>query len=504
MSKSDSFFTKLPKVTTSTQMSSTYEVLVIGLLQGEEAPILVIGENLLDDREADQIDAALASVGATGEQGEIWRLPSPAGFPVASVLAVGLGAGPKAENNESVRKAAGVAARYLEGVSSVITTLGDIDMQAAAEGFLLGAYSFSRFFTQKEKTKTPLGQVAFLVSENSEKTVKETLKKAAIIAESVAMARDFINTPSNYLFPESYAKLVASEAEKYGLTTEILDKPALEKGKYGGILAVGHGADHDPRLVRISYKPKGKKLKKVALVGKGITFDSGGLSLKPPKSMETMTCDMGGSAVMIASIFAAARLKLPIAVTATIPMAENMPSARATRPGDVITHYNGLTSEVLNTDAEGRIVLGDAISRAVEDKPDYLMEASTLTGAQVVALGSRIFGVMGDDEFRNKVVSIATEAGEKAWGMPLPEELKADLSSRVADVANISSVPEAGMLIAGLYLQHFVPQSLPWVHMDIAGPAFNTRGASGYYPKGGTGIPVRSIVAVLADLAHEK
>jgi leucyl aminopeptidase len=219
--------------------------------------------------------------------------------------------------------------------------------------------------------------------------------------------------------------------------------------------------------------------------------------------MDHMTSDMSGAACVVATICLAAEQNLPVNVTATVPMAENMPSGTAYRPGDVLTMYGGKTVEVLNTDAEGRLILGDAIVRACEDGPDYLVETSTLTGAQTVALGARTAGVMGTEAWRDRVTGAAAGVGEGAWAMPLPEELRGDLDSRIADIANVTGHRFGGMLVAGLFLREFVAEGVPWAHIDIAGPAFNTGGPHGYTPKGGTGLPVRTLAAVLADVAGQ-
>ena len=229
---------------------------------------------------------------------------------------------------------------------------------------------------------------------------------------------------------------------------------------------------------------KNKKAKKVALVGKGITFDTGGISIKPAANMHHMTSDMGGAAAVIATVVLAAKQQLPIDVIATVPMAENMPSSTAQRPGDVLTQYGGITVEVLNTDAEGRLILADAIVRACEDKPDYLIETSTLTGAQTVALGARTPGVMGSDEFRDRVAAISQAVGENGWPMPLPEELKDDLKSTVADLANVSGSRYAGMLVAGTYLREFVADGVQWAHIDIAAPGVQHRRPVGLHRQG--------------------
>jgi leucyl aminopeptidase len=318
-----------------------------------------------------------------------------------------------------------------------------------------------------------------------------------------------VNTPPSHLFPAEFAKRAKALGESVGLEVEVLDDKALQKAGYGGVIGVGQGSSRPPRLVRLTHRgsklakgKKGKAGKRVALVGKGITFDTGGISIKPAASMHYMTSDMGGAAAVIATVALAAQQQLPIDVIATVPMAENMPSATAQRPGDVLTQYGGTTVEVLNTDAEGRLILADAIVRACEDDPDYLIETSTLTGAQTVALGARIPGVMGSDEFRDRVAAISQRVGENGWPMPLPDELKDDLKSTVADLANVSNQRFAGMLVAGVFLREFVADGVSWAHIDVAGPAYNTGSPWGYTPKGATGVPTRTMFEVLEDIAQ--
>jgi leucyl aminopeptidase len=321
------------------------------------------------------------------------------------------------------------------------------------------------------------------------------------VATAVATARDFVNTPPSHLFPGEFADRAKALGKAAGLEVEVLDEKALEKAGYGGIIGVGKGSSRPPRLVRLIHRGAKRKGKTVALVGKGITFDTGGISIKPALNMHQMTSDMGGAAAVIATVVLAAKQKVAVDVIATVPMAENMPSSTAQRPGDVLTQYGGITVEVLNTDAEGRLILADAIVRACEDGPDYLIETSTLTGAQTVALGSRTPGVMGSDDFRDRVAALSQEVGENGWPMPLPEELKDDLKSTVADLANVSGSRFAGMLVAGVYLREFVAEGVEWAHVDIAGPAYNTGGPWGYTGKGGTGVPTRTMFAVIEDVA---
>ncbi|HET9875362.1 MAG TPA: leucyl aminopeptidase, partial [Mycobacterium sp.] len=426
-------------------------------------------------------------------------------LPVASVLTVGLGKPRDEWPAEVIRRAAGAAARALNGTEAVVSTLaglpGDGVIAAGIEGLILGGYRFTAFRSEKTAPKDPvLGKITVL---SSAKDAKAEAAHAADVATAVATARDLVNTPPSHLFPAEFAWRAKELGESVGLHIEVLDDKALAKAGYGGVIGVGQGSSRPPRLVRLSYRAKTRKRpKKVALVGKGVTFDTGGISIKPAASMHYMTSDMGGAATVIATVVLAARRRLPIDVIATVPMAENMPSATAQRPGDVLTQYGGTTVEVLNTDAEGRLILADAIVRACEDNPDYLIETSTLTGAQTVALGTRTPGVMGSDEFRDRVAAISQAVGENGWPMPLPDELADDLKSTVADLANVSGQRFAGMLVAGVYLREFVADGVQWAHIDVAGPAYNTGSPWGYTPKGGTGVPTRTMFAVLEDIAE--
>ncbi len=479
------------------------DVVVIGTLAGDDGPVLAPGAAVADAAFDGRLADLLATLGASGKAEEIVKLPTLGKLGAAVVLAVGLG---KADEKggvtaEQVRRAAGAAGRALAGTERAFVTLSELDLQAAVEGIVLGAYSFTEY--RSEKGDGQVAKVDFASpTEGVAREHKATLKAASLIAEAVTIARDLTNTPPNDLYPASFADRAKKLAEANGLEFEALDEKALKRKGFGGLLGVGGGSSRPPRLLRIAYKPA-KPVKKVALVGKGITFDSGGISLKPAANMDHMTSDMAGAAGVLASVVLAAKLKYPVEVVAHIPLAENLPSGTAYRPGDVLSIYGGKTVEVLNTDAEGRLVLADAIVRAGEESPDYLIDTATLTGAQVTALGNRTAGVMGTDEFRDRVAAIMRATGENGWAMPLPEELRADLDSRLADLANVTGHRWGGMLSAAIFLREFVPEGLPWVHIDIAGPSFNTGGPWGYTGKGGTGLPVRTIAAVLADIAAE-
>lgn len=490
--------TALPKRGVSTA------VLIVPVIAGDGGDPTVVADAFLTPESVGAIEAALSAVGAKGTAEQVNRLHVPA-LPVASVLAVGVGPARDEWPSETIRRAAGVAARALSGVESVITTLSELHLEAAVEGLILGGYQMHEF--RSPKTAPKEAALTAVTALSTAAGAKAKAAKAVAVAEAVATARDLVNTPPSHLHPDEFARRAKDLGSAAGLAVEILDEKALAKAGYGGIIGVGKGSANPPRLVRLTYRgaknAKGRKgtAPVVALIGKGITFDTGGISIKPAASMHHMTSDMAGAAAVIATVVLAARLQLPLDVIATVPMAENMPSATAQRPGDVLTQYGGTTVEVLNTDAEGRLILADAIVRACEDSPDYLIETSTLTGAQTIALGARIPGVMGSDKFRDRVAALSQAVGENGWPMPLPDELKDDLKSTVADLANISGQRFAGMLVAGVFLREFVAEGVQWVHLDIAGPSYNTGGPWGYTGKGGTGVPVRTLLATLEDIA---
>ncbi|KAA0083622.1 leucyl aminopeptidase [Mycolicibacterium sp. P9-64] len=475
-------------------------VLIVPVATGDDDSAVVVSNPFLDAEAVGEIEVALKALGAKGSTEQITRVVAPS-LPVSSVLAIGLGKVADAWPSDVIRRAAGVAARSLSGTEAVVTTLSELDLEATIEGLILGAYRFTDFRSAKTAPKEPgLSAITVLCTA---KGAKAAAARATNIATAVATARDLVNTPPSHLFPDEFAKRATALGEAVGLEVEVLDDKALAKAGYGGVVGVGKGSSRPPRLVRLTHNGgKTKKSKKVALIGKGITFDTGGISIKPAANMHQMTSDMGGAAAVIAAVVLAAQQELPIDVIATVPMAENMPSSTAQRPGDVLTQYGGITVEVLNTDAEGRLILADAIARACEDDPDYLIETSTLTGAQTVALGARTPGVMGSDEFRDRVARLSQGVGENAWPMPLPEELKDDLKSTVADLANVSGSRYAGMLVAGVYLREFVADGVEWAHIDVAGPSYNTGGPWGYTGKGGTGVPTRTMFAVLEDIAE--
>lgn len=485
------------------------DAIVIGVAKGAKGPVVAPGAESVDKAYDGRLAGVLETLGASGAEGEVTKLPAPSGLKAPLVVAVGLGAEPEKDFSfaaEALRKAAGVAARALSGCKKAgfLLPLGDAaDVGAVAEGVLLGAYSFDTYKengkdAKAKNGKAPLAEAALLGGKPRDAAYKAALARAVAVSEELNRARDLINMPPNDLNPEAFAAVVQAAGKEHGLKVQVLDVKALEKGGYGGILGVGAGSASGPRLVKLSYTSS-KAKKHLALVGKGITYDSGGISLKPAGHNETMKCDMSGAAAVFAAVVSAARLGLEVNVTGWLALAENMPSGSATRPGDVLRMYSGKTVEVLNTDAEGRLVLADALWAASAEKPDAIVDVATLTGAMMLALGSRTFGIMAnDDSFRTAVHEAAEEVGEPAWPMPLPEHLRKGMDSPTADIANMGERMGGG-LVAGLFLREFVGEGIAWAHLDIAGPAFNDGGPFGYTPKGGTGSAVRTLVR-LAEL----
>ena len=487
-------------VTSGSAATAKADAIIIGVTKGPKGVVLAAGSADVAKAFGKGLLPALAGLGATGAAEEVTRLATLGNTKAPALVAVGLGSSPDAE---ALRRATGAAVRSLAGASQAVVLALPTDdaeqLRAVAEGALLAAYSFTSFrHASLADQKAPVS--SFVVATGL-KDAKKVVQRASVVTTATKLARDLVNTPPSHLHPIELAAVAVTEAKKVGVTAEVLDEKALKKGGYGGILGVGQGSANPPRLVHLSYAGPGRTKKKVALVGKGITFDTGGISIKPAAGMEEMKSDMGGAAAVIAAVSAIAQLKLPIDVEAWIPMAENMPSGTAIRPSDVLTMRGGKKIEVNNTDAEGRLILGDAIARACEDEPDYLLDVATLTGAQLVALGARTAGVMAnDDAFRDHVVAAAGTAGEAMWGMPLPADLRKGLDSDVADMVN-TGPREGGMLTAGLFLKEFVADGVTWSHLDIAGPAYNSAAAYGYTHPGGTGAAVRTFVQLLEELA---
>ncbi|MDQ0575310.1 leucyl aminopeptidase [Agromyces albus] len=449
----------------------------------------------------DWVEPLIATLGATGATDELTRVGGLDGGP--RVVAV-IGVGERADA-ASLRLAAGSALRQLTGIATVsIAVPADEAATAAAllEGAALGAYAYGEY---RSKPKPTVAAITLHTPFDADTVGVERVRA---VVDAVARTKDLVNMSPADLFPARLAEIAVETASAAGVSARVWDEEALREDGFGGILAVGLGSERGPRLVRLEYAPAGASVH-LALVGKGITFDSGGLSLKPGPSMVGMKTDMAGAAAVLSAIVALAELETPIHVTGWLALAENMPSGSAVRPNDVMRMRGGTTVEMLNTDAEGRIVMADALVAASEEQPDLIVDVATLTGAQVTALGNRIAGLMGDDETVAKVRAAADAVGEATWPMPLPNDLLTLLKSDVADLTNTklgAGVP--GMLLAGVFLRAFIgtrdgsdDERIPWAHLDIAGPSHNTSGGWGFTGSGATGVAVRTLVRLGEDLS---
>lgn len=371
-------------------------------------------------------------------------------------------------------------------------------LEKVMEAATLSNFIFDRYKGAKlkeEDRKRPLEAITIYM--DNPKDYTELMDKIENVCNGTFMAREWVSTPAIDLYPEVYANQVAEIAKMENLDVKIYEEADLKKMGFNTLLSVSVGSDKKPKFVVVEYKPDGAE-ETVALVGKGVTFDSGGLSLKPGNSMEDMKSDMGGSALVAATIITAARLGLKKNIIAALPMVENMPSGSAVKPGDVVTAYNGKTVEILNTDAEGRLILADSISYINKTyKPDTLFDFATLTGACVVALGEKIAAVYSNNQEKaDKLIESSQSTYERCWKMPLPDDYNELLKSDIADLRNISTTRYGGSITAALFLQEFVEEGTDWVHVDIAGPAFQAK-ASAYVPQGGTGFGVRLMIDYL-------
>jgi leucyl aminopeptidase len=446
------------------------------------------------------LDSYLEKEKAKGEAGEFHSLASHGRLPTATVLLVGMG-DRAALTAADFRKAGAQIARRAGSAASVATTISAgasaEHRTAFAEGVGLAAYKFTSY---KSDPKPSTLDTVTVIDARPAADTTDAVRRAAIRVDATTLARDLVNTPSLDKTPEWLARAAKSAAKRAGLRVGVLGPDELAARGFGGILAVGQGSTRGPRLIELEYAPAGAK-RHVVIVGKGITFDSGGLSLKTNDGMATMKTDMSGGAAVIAVLEAVARLGLPVRVTGLVAAAENMISGSATRPSDVISQYGGRTVEVLNTDAEGRLVLADGLAYADLDlAPDYLVDLATLTGAMPIALGRKCGGLFAnDDRLADALLSASEAAGEKLWRMPLVEDYRADLDSEVADLRNIGHGKiQGGSIIAALFLREFVGKRR-WAHLDIAGPA-RADGDDDEIVKGGTGFGVRTLLTWLETI----
>ena len=483
------------------------DALVLGCEQTDKGPRIVSdGIEPVDADLAKTVEGLASQLGISGGPDDIHKFPAPAGYQAKMVVLTGLGK-QRASGGyepETLRRAAGAAIRELCGSKSAALALPTDDdeaLSAVAEGALLGAYAYTEYKTG-EAVKTPVADIEVITDRRRSLRSKAAFDRADILATAVAKTRDLTDMPANALNPASFAtQAVAAVKGLPHVKATVLDEKQLKSGGYVGIYGVGQGSVHPPRLVTLDYKPP-KAVGTVALVGKGITFDSGGISIKPGDGMANMIMDMAGAAAVLETVVAAAQLGIPVRVLGYLCLAENMPGGNAQRPGDIVKYRNGKTVEIINTDAEGRLVMADGLIDAVNAKADVIIDIATLTGAQIISLGHRTSGVMGaPDAMRDAVAYSAKQCGELFWPMPLPEELNSEIkASTSADLANVNGDKAGGMLFAAAFLREFV-NGVPWAHLDIAGPAYNTKGPWGYTAKGGTGVGVRTLVTFLENFA---
>ncbi|MFT4052721.1 MAG: leucyl aminopeptidase [Microbacterium sp.] len=442
------------------------------------------------------LHAALDGVGFSGAAGSITRVHAPDATALPLIV-VGTGPSP---SGTRLRHAIGAAVRTTTGFDRLAVAApaaADELWPAAAEGALLGGYRFDDYKTSAGPRRATSVRLHWPAAPGDAEP-----RRVRAVAAATALVKDLVNTPAQWLSPADLADAAVRAVDGLPVEVTVLDEAALAEQGYGGILGVGQGSTRPPRLVRLDYAPEGAE-RHIALVGKGITFDTGGLSLKPPASMVGMKYDMAGAATVLAVVRAAAELGLPARVSGWLCIADNMPSASALRPGDVVRIADGTSVEVLNTDAEGRIVLADGLVAASRTRPDVVVDVATLTGAVVVALGTRHTGVMGEDAAVAAYLAAAERAGEPAWRLPLPEHMEDELDSPIADLQNAKIGDSAGgSLFAGLFLRRFVGRvsdepdapRIPWVHLDIAGSG-TTKSAFGATDRGPTAATVRSLLA---------
>jgi leucyl aminopeptidase len=460
---------------------------------------------------AAEVDAAVGGglrefmeeTGFEGKPGETLAIPTNGALGARAAVLVGVGARDEI-TTDGLRRAGAALAKRGSQVASIATTLLDaapdeIDRrdaaQAVVEGVALGSYKFLRYKGEGKPSK--LESVKLIGRGGAH--IRSAVDRGARVAQAVAWARDLVNEPAEAKSPEEMASQAKKLSTANGVKVQVLSGAQLERARLGGVIGVGKGSERPPRFVKLAYEPAGAK-HTIAFVGKGVVFDSGGLSLKTGSGMETMKTDMGGGAAVIAAMSALRDLGVKTRVLGFVPLVENMPSGTAIRPGDVLRMRNGKTVEVLNTDAEGRLILADALSLAVEEKPDAIIDLATLTGACVVALGEGVAGLMStSDSWRDQVQAAADNAGESVWPLPLPVKYRKMLDSEVADMKNISHGGYGGALTAGLFLKEFAGD-IPWAHLDIAGPA-RAGSDDGYLIRGGTGFGVRTLVELASSFA---
>jgi leucyl aminopeptidase len=467
------------------------DALVVGLFADGE---FTAAAAAIDQASGGLVSRLVQSKEVNGKAYELMPLWGMAGVTAPLVLLVGLGKRSAFDRGMALRTAA-AAARQLaakqRGRVAFYLPAGENEALIASgiAGALIGSQGQDLY--RSEKKRYPFGQLFWAGGS------PDSLSTGRIVGESLNLARRLVNQPPQELYPETFAALAAEIAEESGLAIELWDHDRLDRERCGALLAVAQGSTRPPRLVMLKHRGGAPDQAPLAFVGKGVTFDSGGLSLKPNDSMKTMKCDMAGAAAVLAALTAIARLKLPVNVIGLMGLVENMPGGSAMKLGDVLRARNGKTIEVMNTDAEGRLVLADVLDVACDHEPSRIVDLATLTGACVVALGTDVAGAMSNDQpWCDAVLAAARECGEPLWQLPMFDEYREDIRSEVADMRNTGEGRWAGAIAGAKFLQEFVG-GVPWVHLDIAGPAFLEK-PKPWLDGGGTGAFVRTLVELAA------
>jgi leucyl aminopeptidase len=489
--------------------SAVCDAVVIGLLEGTKVlsgPVAAIDKGL-----GGVISDLLKRGEVKGKTNETHVVYTLGKIPARMVLVAGLGK-KKEVGADKVRSVMGESARVFrrhrcKSVAAVLLGDGEGGLDASdsaeaiVEGFLLGGYQFRKHLTEKDEPPE-IADVTLLQGDSRQlSATRKGVEKGRILAEATILARDMVNEPANFMTPTRLAEIATEIAGRHGLEVVVMDRQRMEREKMGALLGVAQGSNQSPKFIVLRYRGDPLKREQIGFVGKGLTFDSGGISLKPQDYMSDMKGDMAGAAAVIAAVGAIAQLKLRINVTAVVPATENLPGGKALKPGDVLKAVNGKTIEVVNTDAEGRLILADALSYAVKNGISPLIDLATLTGACHVALGDLYAGVFTNDQaLADRVVKAGKEAGESLWQLPLPEDYKEMNKSDVADIKN-SGGRYGGAITAALFLQEFVGKT-PWVHLDIAAP-FMADKTKGTLVKGATGFGVRTLINVAIGLSKK-
>lgn len=498
------------QVTAVSTLDAT-DALVIGVQATDDGPVIVAPG--LDDEAIAGLHEQLDALGVKGKLDEVTKVAGSAtDFPAKVIVLTGLGSTetppqgtPNLDNSapgtisaEALRRAAGAATAKLAGNSKVTVALpadSAVRVTAVAEGSTIGTYAFAGHKSSEENGSEESANIELRIL-TSVADADALTQRASVVARATFITRDLVNTAPSHLYPATFADEIEALVDHSKISVTVYDEVALAEGGFGGLLGVGQGSANPPRLVKLEYAPADAK-GHVSLVGKGITFDTGGISLKPAGSMETMKSDMAGAATVGGVLYAVAELGLDVKVTGWLAMAENMPSSTGIKPSDILTIRGGTTVEVMNTDAEGRLVLADALVAATEENPDVVVDIATLTGAAMVALGNRTTGLMGADQVRAELSKAAATTGENVVEVPIPEEARAGFDSNVADMKNTGE-RFGGMQGAAAFLRDFVGET-PWAHLDIAGPSFNESSPRGYTPKDATGTMVRTLIEFVAN-----